>query len=67
MFDLSADRDERREQQGYATPAEARAFLPPPLAPIHAAYGATRHRSDRARLFPRHRNDHRSVEAAGAV
>ena len=27
MFDLSSDRDERREQQGYATPAEARAFL----------------------------------------
>ena len=27
MFDLSADRDQRREQQGYATPAQARAFL----------------------------------------
>jgi hypothetical protein len=27
MFDLGADREQRREQQGYATPAEARAFL----------------------------------------
>ncbi len=27
VFDMSADRDERRAQQGYATPAEARAFL----------------------------------------
>lgn len=27
LFDMSADRDERREQQGYATPAQARAFL----------------------------------------
>jgi hypothetical protein len=27
IFDMTADRDERREQQGYATPAQARAFL----------------------------------------
>ena len=27
MFDLAVDRDERREQQGYVTPAQARAFL----------------------------------------
>lgn len=27
MFDLSSDRDQRREQQGYATPAEARGSL----------------------------------------
>jgi hypothetical protein len=27
MFDLAFDREQRREQQGYATPAQARAFL----------------------------------------
>jgi len=27
MFDLSIDRDQRREKQGYVTPAQARAFL----------------------------------------
>jgi hypothetical protein len=27
IFDMSIDRDERREQQGYAKPAQARAFL----------------------------------------
>ncbi|HWW75682.1 MAG TPA: DUF6178 family protein, partial [Pyrinomonadaceae bacterium] len=27
MFDLAADRERRRERQGYATPAQARAFL----------------------------------------
>src|SRR5262245_56373573 len=27
MFDLAADREQRREKQGYATPAHARAFL----------------------------------------
>jgi hypothetical protein len=27
MFDLSVDRDQRREKQGYVTPAQARAFL----------------------------------------
>ena len=27
MFDLAADRERRREQQGYVTPAQARAFL----------------------------------------
>jgi hypothetical protein len=27
LFDLSIEREQRREQQGYATPAEARAFL----------------------------------------
>ena len=50
MFDLAVDRDERREKQGYVTPAQARAFLqsarelqlselaPPPLHPIARAY-----------------------------
>jgi hypothetical protein len=50
MFDLAADRDERREKQGYVVPAQARAFLqaarelqfgelaPPPLHPIARAY-----------------------------
>ena len=49
MFDLGADRDERREQRGYVTPAQARAFLqaarslrldaaPPPPDPIARAY-----------------------------
>jgi hypothetical protein len=48
-FDLSADRDARREKQGYVTPAEARAFLqtgrqlkmkgePPPRSAVAAAY-----------------------------
>jgi hypothetical protein len=27
MFDLALDRERRREQQGYVTPAQARAFL----------------------------------------
>jgi hypothetical protein len=27
MYDVAADRDDRRSQQGYSTPAEARAFL----------------------------------------
>jgi hypothetical protein len=50
MFDLAVDRDERREKQGYVSPAQARAFLqsarelqlsesaPPPLHPIARAY-----------------------------
>ena len=50
MFDLAVGRDERREQQGYVTPAQARAFLQaarelplgqsdgPPLSPVAQAY-----------------------------
>jgi hypothetical protein len=50
MFDLAAAREQRREQAGYATPAQARAFLDaarrlpldtgtvPPLHPVAAAY-----------------------------
>ncbi len=50
MFDLAVDRERRREQQGYVTPAQARAFLqsardlhlgpdgPPPSNPIARAY-----------------------------
>jgi hypothetical protein len=50
MFDLAVDRDERREKQGYVTPAQARAFLQaarelqldrgagPPLSPVAQAY-----------------------------
>jgi hypothetical protein len=50
MFDLSFDRERRREQQGYVTPAQARAFLqmsrqlrlghdtPPPADPVARAY-----------------------------
>jgi hypothetical protein len=49
-FDLAFDRERRREQQGYVTPAQARAFLqmsrqvqlgrdsPPPGSPIAHAY-----------------------------
>ncbi len=48
-FDLSADREARREKQGYVTPAEARAFLeagrqlritgePPPRSALAEAY-----------------------------
>ena len=50
MFDLAADRERRREKQGYATPAQARAFLEmarrlrpegepvPPESPLARAY-----------------------------
>jgi hypothetical protein len=50
MFDLAVDREQRREKQGYVTPAQARAFLqaarelqlsgatPPPPHPIARAY-----------------------------
>jgi hypothetical protein len=50
LFDLAVDRDERREKQGYVTPAQARAFLQaarelqldrgaaPLLSPIAQAY-----------------------------
>jgi hypothetical protein len=50
MFDLAVDRERRREQQGYATPAQARAFLQmarglrpesdsmPPANPLARAY-----------------------------
>jgi uncharacterized protein DUF6178 len=50
LFDLSVDRDERREKQGYLAPAEARAFLhsaqriqlgdaaAPPANPLARAY-----------------------------
>jgi uncharacterized protein DUF6178 len=49
MFDLASDRESRREQQGYVSPAQARAFLtdarelrldamPPARSPIAAAY-----------------------------
>lgn len=50
MFDLAADREERREKQGYATPSQARAFLqmaretrlgsdaPPTTNPLARAY-----------------------------
>jgi len=50
MFDLALDRERRREQQGFATPAQARAFLqtarqlrlehetPPPSSPVARAY-----------------------------
>ena len=50
MFDLAADRERRREKQGYATPAQARAFLQmsrqlrpesdpaPPANPLARAY-----------------------------
>jgi hypothetical protein len=49
LFDLACDRESRREQQGYLSPAQARAFLqaarelrldagPPPPDPIARAY-----------------------------
>jgi hypothetical protein len=50
MFDLAVDRDERREKQGFITPAQARAFLqaardlqvggpiPPPFSAVAGAY-----------------------------
>ncbi|HEX5085710.1 MAG TPA: DUF6178 family protein [Blastocatellia bacterium] len=50
MFDLTADREQRREKQGYTTPAQARAFLQmsrelrlgsaaaPPANPLARAY-----------------------------
>jgi hypothetical protein len=53
MFDLALDRERRREQQGFATPAQARAFLQaarelprgpgshPPADPVARAYFRT--------------------------
>jgi hypothetical protein len=53
LFDVTVARDQRREEQGYLTPAEARAFLeaarqvdrraavPPPSNPIARAYFRT--------------------------
>lgn len=49
LFDLTIEREARREQQGFVTPAQAQAFLkdaralqltasPPPRSPIAAAY-----------------------------
>jgi Family of unknown function (DUF6178) len=49
MFDLACDREARREQQGYVTPAQARAFMQtarelqlemekPPQSPVARAY-----------------------------
>jgi hypothetical protein len=49
LFDVAIDREERRDQQGYVTPAQARAFLEsarrlrvdgpaPPANPVAAAY-----------------------------
>jgi Family of unknown function (DUF6178) len=47
MFDLACEREARREQLGYVTPAQARAFLqagrdlgadPPPPSPVAQAY-----------------------------
>jgi hypothetical protein len=49
LFDLAAEREQRREKQGYVAPAQARAFLqesrhvrldrdPPPTSPIAEAY-----------------------------
>jgi hypothetical protein len=49
MFDLAGEREARRDQQGYVTPAQARAFLqagrqlkldddPPPRSPVARAY-----------------------------
>jgi hypothetical protein len=52
MFDLACERETRREQQGYVTPGQARAFLqagrqlqfdgdPPPLSPYFRAIEST--------------------------
>ena len=40
LFDLTFDRERRREQQGYATPAQARAFLEMARRPTAKAVGA---------------------------
>jgi hypothetical protein len=69
LFDLAAERDERREKQGYLAPAQARAFLEesrylhldraqPPASPIVEAYfraiGATASpEEDRTVVLPR--------------
>jgi hypothetical protein len=61
LFDLEVVRERRREEMGYVTPAEGRAFLelsrsvrlgnngPPPLDPICAAYLRAAALSDQAR------------------
>ena len=57
MFDLAFDRERRREQQGYVTPAQARAFLQMSrqLRLGHDTDAARQSR--RPRVFPSHRMD----------
>ena len=59
MFDLAFDREQRREQQGYVTPAQARAFL---QMSRQVRLGARHHaarQSGRPRIFPSHRLERR--------
>jgi hypothetical protein len=60
MFDLSADRDRRREQQGYVPPAEARAFLDVARRPATA--GTVESASSVARAYFRSLDEPSPVE-----
>jgi hypothetical protein len=65
MFDLTLDRERRRDQQGYATPAQARAFLEmsrrlrlgsdtmPPANPVARAYIRSLDQATTAHTAPR--------------
>jgi hypothetical protein len=50
MFDLALDREQRREQEGYATPAQARAFLEMSRQ-VRLAHDATRPSNPIARAY----------------
>ncbi len=77
MFDLALDRERRRDEQGYVTPAQARAFLQmsrqlrlgsetmPPANPITRAYLRSLDETIAAHSVPSHSED--PPEAAAAL
>ena len=80
MFDLAVGRDERREKQGYVTPAEARAFLQaarevplgqpdgPPASPVARAYFRAMEFTDQSdRAAPPPSSSDTSATAADAI
>jgi hypothetical protein len=80
LLDLALDREERREQQGFVTAAQARAFLQtareldlagdsaPPRSPIATAYFRAMHPADASTPASGSRDDRASLTAGeGAV
>ena len=59
MFDLAVDREQRREKQGYVTPAQARAFLQMSRQLQLERDPAPARNPRRPRVFPGHRMDDR--------